>query len=193
MICCPLKLRQWRFGCSPEHRMCPMDFVSALMGVRRKRAAAGQLFVSNTVWRRSTRHEASFAQGGSYRLSEDAHLGRLEILSTSVSDGHPEHRSRSVARTQKLSPADIFANSMILSKNVFLLWVHAPRPDCRSRCYKSFIISGMKKQKAPNPKIRGISPDRIYRKMYLQMNNTARMYIRGVIFLCFPQTRLRIT
>ena len=100
----------------------PMDFVSALMGVRRKRAAAGQLFVSNTVWRRSNRHEASFAQGGSYRLSEDAHLGRLEILSTSVSDGHPEHRSRSVARTQKLSPADIFANSMILSKNVFLSW-----------------------------------------------------------------------
>ena len=149
MICCPLKLRQWRFGCSPEHRMCPMDFVSALMGVRRKRAAAGQLFVSNTVWRRSNRHEASFAQGGSYRLSEDAHLGRLEILSTSVSDGHPEHRSRSVARTQKLSPADIFANSMILSKNVFLLWVHAPRPDCRSRCYKSFIISGMKKTKSP--------------------------------------------
>ena len=125
MICCPLKLRQWRSGCSPEHRMCPMDFVSALMGVRRKRAAAGQLFVSNTVWRRSNRHEASFAQGGSYRLSEDAHLGRLEILSTSVSDGHPEHRSRSVARTQKLSPADIFANSMILSKNVFLLWARA--------------------------------------------------------------------
>ena len=122
MICCPLKLRQWRSECPSEHRMCPMDFVSALMGVQRKRAAAGQLFVSNTVWRHSNRHEASFAQGGSYRLSEDAHLGRLEILSTSVSDGHPEHRSRSVARTQKLSPADIVANSMILSKNVFLVW-----------------------------------------------------------------------
>jgi hypothetical protein len=46
---CPLKLRQRLFECSPEHRLCPMDFVSALMGVRRKRAAAGQLFVSNTV------------------------------------------------------------------------------------------------------------------------------------------------
>ena len=55
---CPLKLRQWCSDCSSEHRMCPMDFVSALMGVRRKRAAAGQLFVSNTVivafqWTRS--------------------------------------------------------------------------------------------------------------------------------------------
>ena len=38
---------------------------------------------------------------------------------------------------------------------------HAPRPDCQSRCYKNFIISGMKKQTAPNPKIRGISPDKI--------------------------------
>ena len=38
---CPLKLRQWRFGCSPEHRMRPSDFVSALMDVRRNRAAAG--------------------------------------------------------------------------------------------------------------------------------------------------------
>ena len=46
---CPLKLRQRRSECPPEHRLCPMDFVSALMGVRRKRAAAGQLFVSNTV------------------------------------------------------------------------------------------------------------------------------------------------
>ena len=81
--------------------MCPMDFVSALMGVRRKRAAAGQLFVSNTVWRRSNRHEASFAQGGSYRLSEDAHLGRLEILSVSLLDGRYRARSRNVARTQK--------------------------------------------------------------------------------------------
>ncbi len=74
MICCPLKLRQWHSGCSPEHRMCPMDFVPL--------------------------------------------LGRLEILSTSVSGGHPECRSRSVARAQKLSPAEIFANSMILSKTV---------------------------------------------------------------------------
>ena len=30
-------------------------------------------------------------------------------------------RSRSVARTQKLSPAEIFANSMILSKTVICL------------------------------------------------------------------------
>ena len=37
------------------------------------------------------------------------------------SDEHPERRSRSVARTQKLSPADIFANSIILSKIVFSL------------------------------------------------------------------------
>ena len=29
---CPLKLRQWSLGCSSEHRMCPMDFVSALRG-----------------------------------------------------------------------------------------------------------------------------------------------------------------
>ena len=128
MICCPSKLRQWRFGCSPEHRMCPMDFVSALMGVRRKRAAAGQLFVSNTVWRHSNRHEASFAQGGSYRLSEDAHLGRLEILSTAVSGGHSKSRSLSVARTQKLSPAMILANSAILSKIVFLTMGQALNP-----------------------------------------------------------------
>ena len=32
MIYCPLKLRQWHSGCPPEHRMCPMDFVSALRG-----------------------------------------------------------------------------------------------------------------------------------------------------------------
>ena len=128
MICCPLKLRQWNSGCSPEHRMCPMDFVSALMGVRRKRAAAGQLFVSNTVWWRSHKHEASFAQGGSYRLSEDAHLGRLEILSTAVSGGHSKSRSRSVARTQKLSSAMILANSAILSKIVFLRMGQAQNP-----------------------------------------------------------------
>ena len=53
--------------------------------------------------------------------SEDAHLGRLEILSTSVSGGHLECRSRSVARTQKLSPAMILANSAILSKIVRLI------------------------------------------------------------------------
>ena len=141
MIYCPLKLRQWHSGCSPEHRMCPMDFVSALMGVRRKRAAAGQLFVSNTVWRHSNRHEASFAQGGSYRLSEDAHLGRLEILSTSVSGGHPECHSRSVARTQKLSPAEILANSMILSKIVLRSGAsHSVRAAGEPR-HRSFTIA----------------------------------------------------
>jgi hypothetical protein len=44
---------------------------------------------------------------------------------------------------------------------------HAPRLDCRSRFYKSFVISGMKKQKAPNPKIRGISPDKILQENVL--------------------------
>ena len=49
MICCPLKLRQWWRRVRPRKRMRPRKFVSALMGVRRKRVAAGQLFVSNTV------------------------------------------------------------------------------------------------------------------------------------------------
>jgi len=43
MICCPLKLRQWHFGCSPEHRMCPMDFVSALRGVLNNTVPAGRV------------------------------------------------------------------------------------------------------------------------------------------------------
>lgn len=32
-----------------------------------------------------------------------------------------------------------------------------------------------------------------YRKIYLQMNNTARIYISGVIFLALPQIKLMIT
>ena len=32
-----------------------------------------------------------------------------------------------------------------------------------------------------------------YRKIYLQTNNTARIYISGVIFFAFPQIRLIIT
>ncbi len=55
---------------------------------------------------------------GTIKIHKVPLLGRLEILSTSVSGGHPECHSRSVARTQKLNPAEIFANSMILSKTV---------------------------------------------------------------------------
>ena len=36
-------------GCSPRQRLRPSDFVSALMDVRRKRAAAGHLFEAHSV------------------------------------------------------------------------------------------------------------------------------------------------
>ena len=36
-------------GCSPRQRLRPSDFVSALMDVRRKRAAAGHLFEAHCV------------------------------------------------------------------------------------------------------------------------------------------------
>ena len=103
---CPLKLRQCTFGCPSEHRMRPSDFVSALMNVRRKRAAAGQLCEAHSLVV-SNMHEASFVRGGSYRIHEDVHLGRLKIASASVSDGQPKRHSRSVARTQNLSQMKI--------------------------------------------------------------------------------------
>jgi hypothetical protein len=49
-------------------------------------------------------------------------------LSTAVSGGHSKSRSLSVARTQKLSPAMILANSAILSKIVFLTMGQALNP-----------------------------------------------------------------
>ena len=75
---------------------------------------------------------------------------------------HPKRHCLSLSGQQIIERAQrrFPANSRFWITSV-LLWVHAPKPDCRSRCYKSFIISGMKKQKAPNPKIRGISPDKI--------------------------------
>jgi hypothetical protein len=45
-----------------------------------------------------------------------------------VLGGHSKSRSRSVARTQKLSPAMILANSAILSKIVFLTMGQALNP-----------------------------------------------------------------
>ena len=45
-----------------------------------------------------------------------------------MSGGHSKSRSRSVARTQKLSPAMILANSAILSKIVFLRMGQAQNP-----------------------------------------------------------------
>ena len=92
-----------------------------------------------------------------------------------------------------MSTAETFANLLILSKIVFLEGAGAQTPVILEPPQRFQRPPNEQNKKAPNPKIRGISPDRIYRKMYLQMNNTARMYIRGVIFLCFPQTRLRIT
>ena len=38
---CPPKFGQFRGGCSSEHRMRPMDFVSALRGVLSKTVPAG--------------------------------------------------------------------------------------------------------------------------------------------------------
>ena len=59
------------------------------MNVRRKRAAAGQLCEAHSLVA-SNIYKASFVLGGSYRFHEDVHLGRLKIVSASVSDGQPK-------------------------------------------------------------------------------------------------------
>lgn len=69
-------------------------------------------------------------------------------LTQNASDGQPKRQCRSVARTQNLSHAGIFTNSMILSKTVFVSKAGSIRRITENyRCYIIFAIAYFHKTK----------------------------------------------
>ena len=62
--------------------------MTVLAGLARKRAATGANVCEQHSIKFVVRLHASFDRGGSYRLSEDTHLGNLEIVSVFPADRH---------------------------------------------------------------------------------------------------------
>ena len=120
--------------------------MSALMNVRRQRAAAGQLCEAHSLVAPNI-YEASFVRGGSYRFHEDAHLGRLKIVSASVSDTGGALSKR--CSDTKFEPNEDFTNSMILSKIVFNVKASRRASRARTGLHKIFANAYLYSIKVP--------------------------------------------